>query len=321
MDVKDVVAETPVVTDVPVVVKKKPGRPPKAQPVKQTIEGVSTTPKIEGNVIEILHSSSALFKKIFTSFKSFSVSDIKIKFYPTGARLIATDHTKKSHIFVIVYGTQIERYFCKEPITFIVTCSDIYEVMSNIEKNSTNIAFMISEDNKSLMNVFIRDSEYNSDHKYEVSIKHVIDDDVEMEDNPYYPFNDADYPIGFEFSLKGFKSLLTKLSKNGDEFSLQKIGTSVENPLQFVSGKKKLTAPYDDDKIKLKNNLGPNDTFSVSMMIEQIKPIFVTGISEKIDIAADSTRHMSFTTRLEADKDRFTATMKVFSETKSIKAK
>lgn len=296
--------------------KKRPGRPPRAQPAKNAIEGVSSAPKIEDNIIEILHSSSLLFKKAFAVFKSFSSSDIKMKFTTTEAKFTADDHNGKSHIYVIVYGECIERYYCSANYTFVVTCSDIHEVMSNIEKNSTNIALMVSNDNKSLMNIYIRDSEYNSDYKYEVPIKQIIEDEPIVDGVATYPYDDSNYPIKFEFSLKGFKSLMTKLSKNGEDFSLQK---TASEPLQFISGKKKLTAPYDDEKIKLVNTLGPNETFSVSMIIEHIKPVFITGMSNDITIAADPIKHMSFTAKLESDKDKHTAIMKVFSETKSFK--
>jgi hypothetical protein len=301
----------PVVPAPAPVVKRKPGRPPRVQPAKLAIEGVAREPKIDGNIIEVLHSSSILFKKAFAVFKSFSASDIQIKFTPTEARFVAKDHLGKSHIYVIIDGKRIERYYCQHEMTFIVTCENIHGVMSNIEKNSTNISLMVSSNDLSLLNIYITDSEYNSDYKYEVPIKI-----ADIEEPVTYPYDDAEYPINFEFSLKGLKSLMMKLSKNGNDFTLEK---SSSDPLQFVSEKRKLTAPYDDDKIKLKNKLAPHETFSVSMTIEQIKPIFVTGLSNDIQIAADPLKHMSFTAKLEQDKDLYTAIVKVFSETKSIK--
>ncbi len=277
--------------------KKKVGRPRKARPSHEFL-GVMDAPMTEGNVVELLHPVAMHMKKFFGIFSATSCAAVKVRFEPNSFIIMGKDHTNKDDIYVQPIMANIGRYFCETARTFEIAVNDCGSIMLNIEKTSGQISICVHErDGKFVSQVHIADIDSATTSTYDMNIK-------EIEDVPLVIPDDSQYPLKFEFSFKGCKSLLSRMQKNGPDFSIEK---PLDGPVQFMSSKKTITTELDVSKIKT-NTL--DSILIVSLTIDQLKHIFVTGAADtmlvsvhpneplSLDIAIMNAKNASFRVRI-----------------------
>jgi hypothetical protein len=291
--------------------RKKPGRPPKKSPsVPIKVHGIKTEPINEGDVLELVYYNPALFKKILTLQKSFNVSEVEFIFDPHGVRIVTKDHLKKSTIYITIDGRCMNMYYCKEVRKICVKRDDLEKIMSTLGRTHSKITFLLKEDYRKILYIIVNDTEYENEDIYEVDVF------CSETKTPEIAHDDTDYPLKFKLSGKHFKAKLNNLKKMSTTFTIQHTGG---NALQITFDKApkiNYTGTYIGDKIELKSTLEEDDIFSVSVVIDYIKPFSNSNIGEEVLIAADKTRPMSFMTRLDHSDNGWAACVKIFTEIK-----
>jgi len=270
--------------------KKKVGRPRKARPAYEFL-GVMQEPMDPENVVELLHPVAMHMKKFFGIFSATSCASVKVRFEPNNFIIMGKDHTNKDDIYVQPIMANIGRYFCDAPRTFEIAATDFGSIMSNIEKTSGQISICVNNrDNKFVAQVHIADIDSATTSIYDMNIK-------EIEDEPLIIPDDSQYPLKFEFSFKGCKSMLSRMLKNGPDFSIEK---PIDGPVQFMSSKKAITTELDVSKIKT-NTL--DSILVVSLTIDQLKHIFVTGAADTMLVSVHPKDPLSLNIAIMNEKD------------------
>lgn len=310
---KDVVAEPvaePVVEPPPV--KKKPGRPKKkvdAEPAE--IHGLVPGPANPDDVIEMAYCNPTMFKKILQLFKLFAVSEIEMNWSPDGLHIVAKDHLQKSTIYVTVDGCHMNWFYCRAPVTICVKRDSLERVLSTVAKTLYKITFIMKVDEPTRLYVILKDIDYDVENKYFIDVNPIEHGDVLAIDD------DTDYPIKFKFTSKHFKSLITNARKLSTIITIQKVG---EAPLQLTYPQAQAhtvnwTGIYNDpSKIGLVSAIGPDDVFTVSVMIDYIKPFSSGIIGDDVFIAAHQTEKLSLMSQMDKKEGGYVASVKIFTE-------
>lgn len=294
--------------------KKKPGRPKKAvTTVQQVIKGISTTPQNPDHILELIYDNPLMFKKIFSLEKAFEVSEVEIVFTPTQMQIITRDHLDKSSIHATIEGRLMYWYYCKDTVRVCIKRDNIEKAFATLTKSHISITFILKENYRSSLYCIFKDSEYHTDDQYEIEML------VQSERN-HKPLPDtSSYPIQFKLSSKYFKTKISNIKKLSDEFMIQKMRS---DPLQFnfeKNQKVNLISVYNDPaSIELKCSLAPDDIFSVTIVIDYIKPFSNANISDDVYIAVDKNRPLSFTSYLDKRNGENVCCIRVLTDLVSI---
>ena len=297
----------------PVVIapKKRPGRPKKAvisQPPDH--HGICTTPFNAEDVVELVHYTPLIFKKIVTLLRGYDVANVNIDFGPEGIRILSQDHFGGTSICITINGNCMYYYYCKAPLRVSVKCENMENIFMTLAKTHSKITLISKAENyRSFLYVLISDGEYDATGSYEIGVIYAPDNSAETA----VAYDDSAYPILFTVSSKYFKKLVSDISKISKMFIVQKDGA--EN-LQLTSDRKdgiSWTGTYNNaEKIHLVSKLAPNEIFSASVPIDDVKPFSSSNTGEEVTIAADKVNRISFTTRIDKYKEWWTMVIKVF---------
>lgn len=295
--------------------KKKPGRPPKKRPelVQAEVLGVAERPVNPDDLMEMVYCSPMIFKKILTLYKGYEVSEVEMTFEAGGVRWKAKDHLNKSSIHTTMDGRLMNYYYCRETIRICVKREYLEKILGNLDKNQYKVTFLLKENYRSTLYIIVKDCQYDKDKSYEVEVIYKAGDPVDEPKD-----DDTDYPIKFAFDSKHFKSEINQVRKMSQLLTIQKIGNE---PLQFTFDEaKKLNynGRYNNpDKIKLRSTVAPDDVFTVSIVIDYIKPFSNSCIGDDVFIAADKKEKMSFMTYLDKkNENSYVVCIKIFTEIK-----
>lgn len=293
-------------------VKKGPGRPKKAAPVAPiSVHGIVTSPATPGDVLELVYCQPRMFKKLFALYKAFGVNRLEMAFDADGLKITTQDHTKKSTIYVFIPGRSMNLYYCAAPVRVCVNREHLDKVFGTLDKTHSSINFILRENWRSTMYIVIKENEYSGEDSYDIDVEYKPEEQrTETE-----PDNDTNYPLRFTLTSKYFKTKINTIRKHSNSLTIQKVGNS---PLQLTSTAKSRInwtgALPDADKIQFKSTLSPDDIFTVSICIDYIKPLSSSNVGDNIQIAADKSRRMSFTTYLDKVENGHAACIKVFTE-------
>lgn len=293
-----------------VAAKKKPGRPRKEIPLaKVPVGGVATRPLEPTNIVELKYHHPSLFKDISQLLKKFSVDELELSFCKTELKINALDHLKKSNIYITVVGANMSHYYCEKPVHVKISRKNADRVLDMLDKDVSQISFILREDYRSTLYIIIKCSEYNNDEVYEFNVCCSDQEGITQ------THNETQYPLKFTLSSKYFKRKIGNLQKIGEYLNIQKIGGE---PLQLGCGEKapvKWTSTnYDDKLIELQSKLGDGEIMNVSLMINYIKPFSESNIGDKVYIAIDKKERACFSTYLDRVNNGWTCSIKVFTE-------
>lgn len=293
--------------------RKKPGRPRKTvNNIQVEVHGVSDKPANVGDTVELVYCQPNTFKKILTILKQYEVPEVELRFEAGGMRIVTKDHLGKSTIHVILDGKRMNLYYCKDKIRVCVKREDFERVIGSITKEHYKITFILNETYRSYLHIVLRDGKYNINETFDIEVVHK-DQPLTADDAD----DDANYPIKFVMDSKTLKTKLTSLRKLSTVWTIQKVGLE---PLQFTyDGAKKINyngVCGDAEKIKLESTVKQDETFTVSVLIDYIKPFTSASIGEDIYVAADMYEKLSLMTFLDKKDDGYACCVKVFTEIK-----
>lgn len=295
--------------------KKRPGRPPKKRPEMNVAEvlGIADKPVNPDDIVEMVYCNPLVFKKLLSLDKAYEVNEIEMIFELNGLRLKSKDHLGKSTIYKTIDGRWMNYYYCKERVRICVKREYLEKILGNLDKNQYKITFLLKENYRSTLYIIVKDYQYDKDKSYDVEV--IYKPNAEADDNRD---DDTHYPIKFAFDSKHFKAEINQVRKMSPLLTIQKSG---DEPLQFTFDEaKKLNynGRYNNPvKIKLDNRLPLDDIFTVSVVIDYIKPFSNSCIGDDVYIAADKKEKISFLTYLDKKSDgQYAVSVKAYTEVK-----
>lgn len=294
--------------------KKKPGRPKKKIiTVPAEVLGIAAAPVNADDLIEMVYCNPRMFKKLLALYKSYEVSEIEMTFDIADVKIKARDHLGKSTIYTTIDSKYLNYYYCREKLRICVKREHLERILRTLDKNHYKITFLLKENYRSTLYIIIKDFEYDNDDNYEVEVVYKPEEANATETRD----DDKEYPIKFVLSSKHFKKKVSDIRKLSPVLTIQKIG---DEPLLFTYDEAKkvnyngvYTKP---DKIRLTSKVAADDIFSVSVVIDYIKPFSNSNIGDEVFIAADKREKISFMTFLDKKDSGYVASLKVFTEVK-----
>lgn len=290
---------------------RRPGRPPKVKTNMAAILGVQAAPTNERDLVEMVVCNPALFKKIFTLYRGYSVSEIEMFFGIDEVKLKAKDHVGRTTIYISMPGRLMNFYYCRDPMQIVLKREYLERILGAPEKDNQKITFVVREENhRSILYIIVQDMDYDKDNSYKVEIINRPASDV------YCADNDTEYPLRFTLDSKHLKSEVLKIAKIGSTLTIKKVK---QEPLEFTTDaniKPSYKGTYNNsEKIQLRSTLSPNDILTVSVPIEYIKPFTSSCIGEQVVIAIDKLNRLSLTTFADKKLEgQYAAEIKVFSD-------
>jgi len=267
--------------------KAKPGRPPiKPGRVPLKKEGILLQPKLPENVIELTYGNPTVFKRLFALLKSMNIKELHMEFTPTGMKFITEDHYKKNIIEVLMDGSKLHSYYCKQTTEISISSKEVSRIMDMVDKSFVSISWVVQESSvRSNMTMLLCDAEMEVTHVFDIEL--IVPKEINYEE-----FNDANYPIKLEMSSRYFKKIINDISALSTNFSIEKHGTD-KLCFSYEANKLKYQGIYKNaDLIRLTSNLTEDDLFSVSIKIDNIKPLSSSLISDTIQISASLTERL-----------------------------
>jgi len=297
------------------VKRKRPGRPKKkisqdAIPREGIVDmptNIAEDERME-TTMEMVYSNPELWKKIFNMFKNLSVESVRINFHETGISMISKDHLKKSEVMVDIVGDRLNKYYCEAPTEIGVDQHHILQILQTLKKDHNKITFLSTrQTRRSKLRIELHNATINEDSGYNIDATNVEAYDGTLYEDLEY---ESEYPISFEFDAKYFKSKVADWARLGEVIKIEK-ESDPNSPLTinhvFEDKKGDHDTVYKDPKkINLKTDIPEGDLFAVSVLLQHLKPISTSTVSEKIKIAAHESHRLIFTSLLDQKMDEET---------------
>jgi hypothetical protein len=300
------------------------GRPPKVRPKTSDFErkGIVKAPLDQGNALELIYDNPQFFKKIISSLKAYSVSEVSLDFTPERILLITSDYSGKSYIHTSINGAMMVTYYCEGPVSVCVKREDLENILNQIDKNHLSIAFYVTKAQMKVLHVSLKDIEMDL----------LLDCNIQMIERraplANFDFSEADYPLRFTLPMKYLKKMVNDLSGKSEILMIKK---NPNVPLEFtyesINGEAERVIPHgayrNNEKLNLRSTLAQDDIFAVGVRISHIKPITAANMADYVDISVARNRHICFTLYVDRGKikkddniiDAPVCVIKVFTET------
>lgn len=279
--------------------KNKPGRPrknPIRQPQKRV--GIVNSPVDDRNYVEFLYDNPERFKKIFSYFKSHAVNKIFITFKKNSILFWCEDNSQKNKIRVKIDCNLVNHYYCPDTLNIGISCDHLEKIMATIDKTYNSILILSQQDSlQNYIQIILKDDTY-TDESYKIELIEEYNTFQEMD----HMFDEqAHYKLYFNLPSKKFKSMINNMSSFTDQASIELHGATDPLIFQYLSRDNKIkhTTTIRNNMFTLQKTLEENDTFRTSFIIDYVKAISTSLISENITIYADEDRPLLFTNMID----------------------
>lgn len=285
--------------DVPPEPKKRPGRPRK-KPLRPLIEcaGIAHGSKQPENIVEFVFNKPLIYKKVFSLFKAANAKELMFVFEKSEVRVYTSDHREKVHFMVVFDCSKIVHYYCAEKTIATINAEHIEMINQILDKNNIMVSIMSKKVLFRESIIFVFQNEMKIDTVCEIML---INPTIGQQCSPS-DFEVKNHEVSWEWPSAYLKKAISDMNIFTDTFTAVKNGKNGN-----------LTFPYktDDGQIRLRNvtkdpilsklhaTTADNDIFSVSVLIEYIKPISATILAEKIRVYADRAKRMIFASDLD----------------------
>jgi hypothetical protein len=275
--------------------KNKPGRPrknPIRQPQKRV--GIVNTPADDRNYVEFLYDNPERFKKIFSYFKSHAVNKVFITFKPDMILFWCEDNAQKNKVRVKINCDMVNHYYCPNTLSIGISCDHLENIMATIDKTYNSILILSQRDSlQNYIQIILKDDAY-TDESYKIElieeynafhqIDHIFDEHNQ-------------YMLYFTLSSKKFKSMINNMAAFTDQVSIELHSANEPLLFQYLSRDNKIkhTTTIRSNMFNLRKPLEENDTFRTSFVIDYVKSISSSLVSDTITIYADEDRPLLFT--------------------------
>jgi hypothetical protein len=279
--------------------KNKPGRPrknPICQPQKRI--GIVENPADKRSYIEFLYDNPEKFKKILAYFKAHAVNKIFIKFQASSIIFWCQDSSQKNKIRVKINCNLVNHYYCTEPLNIGISCDHLEKIMATIDKTYNSILILSQKDSlQNYIQIILKDDSY-TDESYKIEL---IEDYNSFENMNHIFDEQEDYMLHFVLPSKKFKSMINNMCAFTNQVSIELHSSTDPLLFQYLSRDNKIkhTTTIRNNSFTLKEKLDDTDTFHTSFILDYVKSISSSLISDTITIYADESRPLLFINEID----------------------
>jgi hypothetical protein len=279
-------------------VKKRPGRPRK-KPLRPPMEciGVSAAPKQPENLVEFIFNKPMIYKKVFTLFKAADAKELMFVFDKAEVRVYTTDRREKVHFMVVFDCSKIVHYHCSEKTVATINAEHIEMINQILDKNNIMVSIISKKISFRESIIFVFQNEMKIDTICEITL---ITPTITQQCSPS-DFEVKEHEINWEWPSAYLKKVISDINGFTDTFTAQKNGTGrLTFPYRSEDGLVRIQNITKDPTLsKLNASTSDGDIFSVSALIEYIKPVSSTIIADSVRIFADRRKKMIFASDLD----------------------
>jgi len=297
--------------------KKKVGRPKKTIPRRDIVhEGVVDVPcnlhtasddKLVYSM-RLLYENPGMFKSIFNLLKSMGSDRVSVRFEKTKVKMYTTDSKKNSRIYIVIHGDKMNSYYCEKTLDLEFSVENPRKKLQSLQREITEIELTTTrkwETEHFYITLRNETTSMRNESKTKVDLPGEEDCWTPVEDDLS---KERWYPIKFEMSFKAFKQTINNIFLhlgNDGKFTIEKTG--LEN-LRFHF-------PYEDSlgdddsifedhgKINLISSVEDGEPFAAPVLVERVKLLAGTLISDTIGISVDERDDLIFTMMLDQIED------------------
>jgi hypothetical protein len=288
--------------NVPIAVKRPPGRPKKTTgctTIYSAKKGIIVLPGDDNHHIEFSYNKPTNFKKIWLFLKQMAIEKVQMVFSKDHIKILCVDHHKKNNIQIKIDCTNVTSYFCQEDLDIGLSCKNLGMVLSTIDnKTHNNILFLsIKDDIQKNIHVILKNAEEDVEDSHKIELIGEYDRMSDLD-----KFDDDDYKIKFQLKGNYFKSLVTNVKTFTDQVAIRQDDPNDNLYFEYVEHEKKIksnTCLKNKKAIKLISNLKEDESFHIDVKIDYIKPISNTVLSDDIIIYADENKPLKFIINLD----------------------
>ena len=283
--------------------KKGPGRPPKNKPKfpKKKL-GIQNFPVYnEFNDIELIYSEPFIMKKIF-SFIIGQSDTIHCNFKKDKFNILCKDKYNSNRIKITMHANGLQRYYCKEELNIGLSVSYLEPLNKKLGKQFDEFLwFSESYDKDKFTYIYIKRISYKdswNQTKYNLVGNYEI-----IDENIFNKYSIEEYPLSFELQTKIFKDIISDANNHrSNKIYIRQNGKNSPLIIEYTPecGRYKTYNPFKNLKeIKLKSNIGEDETFSIAILVDRLKPISSIIPSDTIEFKLSKTKDMIMIAKLD----------------------
>lgn len=273
--------------------RRGPGRPPSKPPAPSLDKkGIVDAPKNPDNRLEFVYSDPSIFKSLFIYFKNIKAREIHLRCSPEGLTFFARDHSRTSRIFANISGEHVNWYYCESVFWLGINRDNIEKVFSSIDKTFFKIVIIQTRDDHNSLTIIFKDSEIEKECNYKIILSSYNEDEDLYESEKIV--NSDSFLIEFNLTAKQFKKTVNDANNYSETITFEKISN---NPLQLSYAKSNIiyTEVYkSSEKISLKSNIEPNNTFRATIKLNNVKSLASSMVTDEIKILCRSDEDILF---------------------------
>lgn len=297
--------------------KKKVGRPKKTIARRDIVhEGVVDIPcnlhtasddKLVYSM-RLLYENPGMFKSIFNLLKSMGSDRVSIRFEKTQVKMYTTDSKANSRIYIVIHGSRMNSYYSEKTLDLEFSVENPRKKLQSLQREITEIELTTTrkwETEHFYITLRNETTSMRNESKIKVDLPENGDCWTPVEGDLA---KEKWYPIKFEMSFKAFKQTINNIFLhlgNDGKFTIEKTG--LEN-LRFHF-------PYEDalgvddsifedhGKINLISSVEDGEPFAAPVLVERVKLLAGTLISDTIGISVDERHDLIFTMLLDQIED------------------
>jgi intracellular sulfur oxidation DsrE/DsrF family protein len=274
--------------------RKGPGRPKKKQP-KATLEmnGIVDNPFTAGSLVELMTDNSMDLKSFTDHLKKIGCHEVTVRFSRTSATFFTSCHSDNSKIVGCIDGSKVNWYYCSEVMCRSFDAKEFIKIFAAIDKSICKLSIIIRSGNKDQAEFILKNSENDSEAKYNLTLKHEETEIPETYLNADHIANDpsvlgVEFPIEFTLKGKTFKKLIQDSAQEGNKVAMHFVRYE-DQPLQVQtceSGEvKHEEIYYDDEKICMNSKLGKGGLMMCKVYTNNFKAFAGALLTEDVRIS------------------------------------
>jgi proliferating cell nuclear antigen len=130
------------------------------------------------NVLEFQTVQTAAFRILIEALKEI-LTDANFEFDSNGLKIVAMDSTHTVLVHLRLNAENLENYMCKEKIILGINLINFYKLMKILGNNDV-LQLFVDDDNLSVLNITIQNSEKNSITNFKLNLMDLNEENIEV---------------------------------------------------------------------------------------------------------------------------------------------
>lgn len=282
--------------------KRRPGRPPKKQPVPMLQKnGIVETPSDSNNRLEFVYGDPGMVKSLFTYFTKLKASILHLRCTPKGLTFFTHDGTKKCRIVADLPGAQMNHYYCDDTFWVGLKQKEVERIFSSSDKSFFKVTFLYRHDDPDNFVVIFKDAEIDKECNYRIGITTLDSDETLYEAEALLkPEEMQKYKIDFSLTAKQFKKTVVDAHHLADTITVEKLGTH-NLQLTYLVGTLAYNEVYrSDEKISLRSEVKDGEIFRCTVTLSELSSLANAMVTDTVRIYCREDGDMLLRSEIDA---------------------